>query len=465
MGLGLFGLHGQDSAAQGMHPRFAIYTLGCKANQYDSFAISRELILRGWQPVSFDEPADAYIIDTCTVTSVADRKSRKVIRRAGRAGSNAIVAVTGCAAEWAADKLRQISGVELVVGNRMKNRLADDLCRAYEERPSSNRPTSVGTTAFPPAPADEHPGETAPLIVLTGRARFLLKIQDGCNRRCAFCIVPHVRGKSRSRPVQEVVNEAHELIEQGIREVVLTGIQLGDYGRDLEAGRRSFLHLVENLTAIDGLLRLRVSSMLPQDIDTDLLSVMANSAKVCPHLHIPLQSGSDRILKAMHRGYTAADFLSVIDAARTALPDLGLTTDIMVGFPDESNEDFNATVSVAEQAAFSDMHIFKYSQRPGTEAAQMPEQVEHSIKEQRSDRLFTLSAQLNSVYAETRLEKPADVLLESVSADGRTGVGYTETYLRASVRGTGLHEGELVTILPRQREKDHLIADVLHNPS
>jgi len=443
-----------------MPPRFAIYTLGCKVNQYDSFAIARELALRGWTQVGFDEDADAYIIDTCTVTGVADRKSRKAIRRATSAAPNALVVVTGCAAERSAEALRQIKGVKLVIGNQRKQQLADELCRLIAERrhaAGENEGEPAATSGF--SPEAKIPSAIAsPLI---HKPRFLLKIQDGCNRRCSYCIVPSVRGKSRSRPVREVLAEAHTAVEQGAREVVLTGIQLGDYGLDLPEGRRALLQLITSLHEIEPLARIRFSSILPQDITADLLTLMANSPKVCQHLHIPLQSGSDAVLRQMRRGYTSAQFLEIIRRARRVLPDLAVTTDVMVGFPGETEEDFLATVSVAEKVRFSRMHIFQFSPRPGTKAAEMPEQIPSSLKEQRSSKLFALAEKLATEFASKRLGKLEQVLLESVAADGRTGVGYTGTYIRTVVRGADMCPGELVTVMPRQWSAGCLIADAL----
>lgn len=441
-----------------MPPSFAIYTLGCKANQYDSYSIARELTRSGWRQVGFGDRADAYIVDTCTVTCVADHKSRKIIRRAARRNTNAIVAVTGCAAEWAGPAIQEMTGAEMVVRNRFKDQLPAQLNRLYSQRlgqemwPGCRDP--LETTELPDSFWESLHDSAHP-----DKVRFLLKVQDGCNKFCTYCIIPKVRGRSRSRPVEEIVTEAREIVAHGFREIVLTGIQLGDYGLDLEEGASAFLRLIEELAQVEGLLRLRISSILPQDLSSDLIKLMAASPRICRHLHIPLQSGSDSVLEAMRRGYTSIEFLRLIDKIRDAMPGLGLSTDIMVGFPGETEEDFQATVEVAQQAQFARTHIFKYSCRPGTLAERLPGHLHEKVKEERSRRMFELSGRLSEAFACEVLGHPVEVLVETMDAATGLASGYTDTYIRVTiVDAADLPSGCAIKVTPTDWRGDHLLA-------
>lgn len=455
-----------------MRPTFALFTLGCKANQYDSHVIAEQLRLRGWQQVDFDENADAYIVDTCTVTRVADHKSRKVVRRATRRDTHPIVAVTGCAAEWSSHAFQQMDGVDLVVPNCSKANIPDLVHSLYTKSLHASEPKEEQlnvsrASSFPPRASrgSEKEDQSVPLsaeenvsVYSPPHVRLPLKIQDGCNRRCSFCIVPKVRGRSRSRPVADVVNEARKAVANGFREIVLTGIQMGDYGHDLPEGKNAFLYLIEQLHDIEGLRRLRLSSLLPQDVSDDLVTLMVNAPRMCRHMHIPLQSGCDTILKAMRRGYTIAEYEERITRIREAIPDIGLTTDLMVGFPGESDRDFSETLKATERIGFSDTHIFKYSRRPGTRAGSLPDQVSERIKEDRSRQLFQLSAELSARYAARHCGVPTEVLVEKVEVACSKALGYTDTYVRTFVYGEGLMAGECVMVVPQAWEKDHLTA-------
>lgn len=436
-----------------MRPSFAIYTLGCKVNQYDSYSIARELIHRGWRQVDFEEFADAYIVDTCTVTSVADHKSRKVIRRATRKNAKAIVAVTGCAAEWATQTIQEMTGAELIVRNRFKEQLPDQLIDLYSQR---SQPHPASWEGCRDAESDPPSGELPLLAALPDRVRFMLKAQDGCNKFCSFCIIPRVRGRSRSRPVAEVVTEAREIIAHGFQELVLTGIQLGDYGIDLDEGSSAFVRLLDELQQIEGLKRLRISSILPQDLTQDIIHLMAASPRICRHLHVPLQAGSDAVLEAMQRGYTASDYLKLIDRLRAAMPDMGITTDIMVGFPGETEEDFCGTLEIAERVGYSGMHIFKYSRRPGTRADRIPGHLTEAVKEERSQRLFELSSRLSRSFAERYVGSPVEVLVEAIDEQQGTATGFTDTYVRTVAHGLSLSVGDMATVTPAAWQGDHL---------
>ncbi|MBI3923720.1 MAG: tRNA (N(6)-L-threonylcarbamoyladenosine(37)-C(2))-methylthiotransferase MtaB [Armatimonadetes bacterium] len=441
-----------------MPPSFAIYTLGCKANQYDSYSIARELTRSGWRQVDFDDRADAYIVDTCTVTCVADHKSRKIIRRAARRNSDAIVAVTGCAAEWAGPAIQEMTGAEMVVRNRFKDQLPAQLNQLYSQRLGQEMwqgcRDPLETTELPDSFWESLDGSALP-----DKVRFLLKVQDGCNKFCTYCIIPKVRGRSRSRPVKDIVTEAREIVTHGFREIVLTGIQLGDFGLDLEEGASAFLRLIEELAQVEALVRLRISSILPQDISPDLIALIAASPRICRHLHIPLQSGSDSVLEAMRRGYTSAEFLRLIDKIREAMPGLGLTTDIMVGFPGETEEDFQATLEVAQRARFARTHIFKYSRRPGTLAERLPAHVHEKVKEERSRRMFELSGRLSETFACEILGQPVEVLVETTNAATGFASGYTDTYVRVViVDGADLQPGGTIEVIPTDWRGDHLVA-------
>jgi len=395
------------------------YTLGCKVNQYDTQALMEDFKARGFAIVDFHGPADAYVINTCTVTQVADGKARKAIRAAHRRNPEAVVAVCGCYAAGAPEEVERLPGVRVVMGNRDKGMLAEAVlreCRCRTGRVGEEKATGPWSS--------EDGGR--------GRTRALLKVQDGCNHVCAFCIVPRVRGPQRSRPPEEVLEEARRLVGSGYQEIVLTGVRLGAYGYDWEGRQgprdRPLIELLHRLHQLEGLRRLRLSSLLPLDVTPDLLRTLTELPRLCPHLHLPLQSGDDGVLKRMRRGYRTRHFAALVEQARAYRPDLALTTDVMVGFPGETEAEFENTYRFCQQMRFAGMHIFPYSRRPQTEAASLPDQVPPALKERRRAALQALKSQLAADFHRAQIGRTVEVLVET-NAGGRAS-GWTAHYIR-----------------------------------
>ncbi len=434
---------------------FAIATLGCKVNQYDSLAIARQLRAAGLQQVAFHQRADAYIVDTCTVTAMADRKSRKTFSRAVRKNPNAVFAVTGCAVEWAADQFRAIQPDCLIVGNRDKPQLPARLLEKLRAR-----------EVFTDCAGQDSSRSRAPAAptVRTGNGlcevRAALKVQDGCNRTCTYCIIPSVRGLPYSRPAKELVREARELVEEGARELVLTGVLLGEYGTNESWRRRGARHplaeLMSQLCEIGGLQRLRLSTLDPRDLHDDIIEAMATLPKCGRHVHLPLQSGSDFVLRAMKRGYTTAQFANRVERLRAAIPTMGLTTDIMVAFPGETTDDFTATLEFARAMEFSGIHVFPFSPRPGTAAESLPLRVPPAESGARAARLIQLAEALTTEFATGQLHHSTRVLIEATDDDRASGM--TPELLRVELPGSA-PLGAMITATPRCWDGRQFVAE------
>ncbi|MGC7846208.1 tRNA (N(6)-L-threonylcarbamoyladenosine(37)-C(2))-methylthiotransferase MtaB [Desulforudis sp. 1088] len=402
----------------------AFATLGCKVNQYETQALSEQFERLGYAIVSFEEKADVYVINTCTVTHIGDRKSRQVIRRARRANPEALVVVTGCYAQVAPDEIAGIGDVDLIVGTRGRERLAEFVDRTLER----------GKTVKCIAGLDEAPAfEELPISRTQGRARAYIKVQEGCRDFCTYCIVPYARGPLRSRPSAAVIEEAERLVRNGYVELVLTGTHLGAYGLDLPDAPK-LAELVTSLSRVPGLLRLRLSSIEPLDISPALVEAIASSPVACPHLHIPLQSGSNHILHRMGRRYSTREFALLVNHIRSKIPEVGITTDVMVGFPGESDAHFRESLDFVRRMDFSGLHVFKFSPRKGTPAAAYPDQVPAKVKESRSKAMLELGEFLKDRFACRYVGKTVSVLAE----EHRDGVleGYTGNYLRVRFRGS-----------------------------
>lgn len=362
----------------------AVYTLGCKVNQVESEALIEELTRHGYTVVPDGAPAGLCIINTCSVTSTSDRKSRSLIRRIARANPGARVVVTGCLAETAPEAAAAIEGVDLVAGNRVKERLVE----LIDDQP---RDCARHLIIAPPE------GECAPPLprILYNsphrRTRAFIKIADGCESRCSYCIIPSARGPVRSKRPEDVLAEIDQLVTLGYREIVLTGINIGYYGRDWPESLGLDALLEQVFQAVGSDCRLRIGSVNPREINAELLAMMSRESRFCRHLHIPLQSGSDRVLHSMGRGYTGAFFASLVREAVLLIPGIGITTDVMVGYPGEKDEEFKATYDLLASLPLLDMHVFRYSPRPGTPAAAMAGQVAEEIKESRSRSLIDLA--------------------------------------------------------------------------
>lgn len=418
----------------------AIATLGCKVNQYESSSLAEMFRARGYQVVDFKDKADVYVINTCTVTNMGDRKSRQLIRRAAKANPGGLVVVTGCYSQVSPGEVLEIPGVDLVTGTGDRSRIVDMVEKLEKGRKVSAVRERRDLTEY----------EELPAVASTGRVRAFLKIQEGCDNFCSYCIVPYARGPLKSRDPKRVLEEARQLAAAGYREIVLTGIHTGAYGKDKVDGL-NLAALLGKLAEAPGLKRIRLSSVEPMDITGDLISVLAQGPPFCPHLHIPLQSGDDSILAAMRRGYSADDFRKLVAAIREKISDVSLTTDVIVGFPGERAVHFKNTYNLVKELKFTALHTFKYSPRKGTPAAEFPGQVPPEVKEERSRRLSDLGKELFARYASRYLGRTVEVLVEEGLA-GCPGMmqGHTADYLLAAFPGEPGLRGEFVEVMPEE---------------
>lgn len=419
-------------------PSVALYTLGCKVNFVDTEGIWQLFKKEGYEQVDFEETADVYLINTCTVTNTGDRKSRQIIRRAVRRNPNAIVAVTGCYAQTSPAEIMDIEGVDLVIGTQDRDKLMDYVGKLHAQRQPINAVRNIMKT---------RDFEDLDVPDFTGHTRAFLKIQEGCNNFCTFCIIPWSRGLSRSRSPESVLAQAHQLVAAGYQEIVLTGIHTGGYGDDLDNYKLS--DLLRALDGVDGLKRIRISSIEASQIDDDMIEVLNTSEKMCRHLHIPLQAGDDGILKAMRRKYTTAEYAEKIQKLHKALPGVAITTDVIVGFPGETEEMFQRGYKFMEQLKFAEMHVFPYSKRTGTPAARMDEQVDEEVKHRRVHELIDLSERMQLAYAQPFVGQVLDVIPEHRSkSDMERGVmvGYSDNYLHVVFNSTASLSGKLCRV-------------------
>jgi len=418
--------------------RVTVYTLGCKVNQYESAVLAGLFRERGYRVVDFTDEADIYIINTCTVTHLGDRKSRQLIRRAARTNPDALIAVTGCYAQTSPGEVLEIPGVDLVVGTRDRTRLVDLVEAAVKGK---DLPLNAVTEY---QAGDEF--EEIPTLPYQDRVRAFLKIQEGCSNFCTYCIVPHARGPLRSRRPEKVIEAARAMVAAGFKEIVLTGIHSGAYGRDLVGGL-TLAGLVRDLAGIPGLVRLRLSSIEPNDITPELVEVISGSKIFCRHLHVPLQSGDDWVLERMGRRYTTWDYFRLVEVLRENIPGLGLTTDVMVGFPGETEDNFTNTCRFAKKVSFSGLHVFKYSRRKGTPAAEFGDQVDPRTKEERSCELIQLGGKLSARFASQYLGLELDVLVEQPFQDDKELYeGLTGNYIKIVFPGNEQLRGEMVKV-------------------
>ena len=410
-------------------------TLGCRLNQVDTQQIQTLLEARGFRTVDFDEPADVVVVNTCTVTARAELSDRQAIRRAARVSPRATLVVTGCWAQTSPGEVAALEGVDLVVGNGDKHRLPDLLARIVGDRVPVADPVSVADRVHVSDIAQARTVEVAPTARLNGRSRAFLKVQDGCQHRCAFCIVPRARGASRSLDPKVVLDQARLLVEAGHPELVLTGVDLGHYGADL-VPRTTLAALVGSLVEIPGLRWVRLSSLLPAYFTPELLEIVTTSPIVAPHFHIPLQSGSDRVLRAMRRPYTTRMYRALVERLAAARPRLGLGADIIAGFPGETDDDFDATVACVRELPFSYLHVFPYSARRGTEATRLAGPLDSRTITRRSRVLREIGHAKSEAFRRGVIGRVEEALvLESIDrATGRL-VGLTGNYVEVVFSG------------------------------
>ncbi|HEU4683404.1 MAG TPA: tRNA (N(6)-L-threonylcarbamoyladenosine(37)-C(2))-methylthiotransferase MtaB [Nitrospira sp.] len=401
--------------------RASLHTIGCRLNQAETAALESRLRKAGYEIVDLGEPTDLLVLNSCSVTEDAERTCRYLIRKTLRQSPEAFVAVTGCYAQTGVHELRKIPGIDLIVGNQFKEDLPSFLPASthLKKAPAAEvlYSRSIDRGDFVTAEYGEPDSTRVPV-----------KIQDGCNVMCSFCLIPFARGRERSRVVEDVLQEARALVARGYREVVLTGVNVGQYRQ----GGRDLLALIRELELVGGLDRIRISSIEPTTVTDGLLAHMGASAKLCPYLHIPLQSGDDKVLTAMNRPYGVAEYVRLIERAVRWIPDLGLGTDLMVGFPGESEEAFQKTLSLAQDLPFAYFHVFPYSPRPGTAALKLPHPVPAGVTLERTKRLSECARVKRMAFAERYLGSTVPVLFESGRIDGFQ-VGTTPNFLRVAV--------------------------------
>ena len=409
----------------------AFHTLGCKVNQYDTQAMRERFERAGCREVPFDGQADIYVVNTCTVTGTGDKKSMQIIRRCHRQNPDAAIVVTGCLAQRAADELT-LPGVRLVLGTQRRGEVVELLGQALEQDCALIAVQTLRKAPFEHLTVHAH----------EGHARATMKIQEGCDRWCSYCIIPAVRGPIRSRPIDEIREEAQSLADAGFREAVLTGIHLTSYGRDLHDGS-TLLDAVRAVHEVEGIDRIRLGSLEPVIVTTEFVEGLKGLGKVCHQFHLALQSGSDTVLERMRRRYTSGEFLAACALLRETFDDCALTTDVMTGFPGETREEFEQTMETCTRAGFARMHVFPYSERAGTRAAEMEGSVPRHVREERARELIALGHRLEVQALASRVGRMEDVLIEETDGEGR-GTGYTGGYMRAHV--SGAQPGEIVHV-------------------
>ncbi len=424
--------------------RVAFLTLGCKVNSYETEAMIGLFSEQGAQICSFEEEADVYVVNTCTVTGIADRKSRQMLHRAKKKNSSALVVAVGCYAQEAGEALLEDEAVDLVIGNNQKSRVVT----LVEERLTK---ASQDTTRTALEDLSKDSAYEALFVSdISEKTRAYIKIQDGCNQFCSYCIIPYVRGRIRSRAAEDVIREVEALTEKGYQEVVLTGIHLSSYGNESTPGNTldgtKLSELILALNALPKLRRIRLGSLEPRIVTKEFVSRLKDAEKLCPHFHLSLQSGCDATLRRMNRKYTTAEYKAACDLLREAFDTPAITTDVIVGFPGETEEEFETTYRFLEDIAFAQMHIFRYSVRKGTRAERMPEQVPEPIKAARSDRLLELERKLRRTYLEGMMTKEEEVLTEDlIQIDGKTyRSGYGKRYIRYAMDANGVEENRII---------------------
>ncbi|EMT38185.1 threonylcarbamoyladenosine tRNA methylthiotransferase MtaB [Thermoanaerobacter thermohydrosulfuricus] len=429
----------------------AFYTLGCKVNQYETEVMAELFKKAGYEVVDFNEKADVYVINTCTVTNRSDMKSRQEIRKARKKNPDALVVAVGCYVQVSPEEAFSLPEVDIAIGTKNKDKIVE----LVEEFTQKNQKLSVVNNIMTQKEYEEF-GVTA----YTERTRAYIKIQDGCNQYCTYCIIPYARGPVRSRDPKKVLDEVKRFADSGYKEIVLTGIHIASYGKDLK--NIGLLDIIKMIHEIDGIKRIRLSSIEPTFLTEEFVKEIANLPKMCRHYHVSLQSGCDETLKRMGRRYTTKEYKSVIDRLREYIKDVAITTDVMVGFPGETEEEFLKTYKFVEEICFSKMHVFKYSRRKGTRAYNFPNQVANHIKEDRSKKLIELSNRCEYKFMESFIGKTLEVLFEQPVKNMEGYVeGLTDNYLSVAVKGDRkLLRNEIFPVKIKEIKDNLLIGEI-----
>ena len=438
-----------------MEKTVAFYTLGCKVNQYETNAMEQQFIKNGYKVVDHHDFADIYVVNTCTVTNIAERKSRQMLRRVKDINKDAILVVCGCYAQVAKEELEKIPEIDIILGINEKNNIVE-IVEDYIKK-------QVRKEEIVSDVSNQNEFLDFGDVTYTEKNRAVVKVQDGCNMFCTYCIIPYARGRIRSRKIESVVSEISKIAKLGIKEVVITGIHVASYGKDFEENI-GLIDLLEAINKIDGIERIRLSSIEPNIIDEEFVKRLSKLEKICPHFHLSLQSGCDETLKRMNRKYTTKKYKEAVDLLRNYFPDVNFTTDVIVGFPGETEEEFNTTYKFLEEIKFYRMHVFKYSKRRGTVAEKMPNQIDGNIKEERSNKLIELSNKNENEYNESYIGKEVNVLFEEY--ENGYFRGYTTNYMMVNVPGKKEDEEKLVDhiftvkILKNNEETRELIGEI-----
>lgn len=433
--------------------KIAFYTLGCKVNQADTASMENLFLRSGHQLVSFDGEADVYIINTCVVTNTGQRKSRQTIHRAIRKNPNALIVVTGCYPQTAAEEVKAIAGVDMIIGNQDRAQIV----QLVEERLAHRQTDTLdavhkltASTAFEEMAAGD----------ITDKTRAFLKIQEGCNQFCTYCIIPYARGPLRSRSLESIRTETQRLISAGFKEIVLIGIHLGCYGKENSDGPTLY-DAVKTVLEVPGVQRLRLGSLESVEVEPRLLTLMQEDARFCRHLHLPLQSGCDKTLQAMHRPYTTAKFKTLLADIKTMVPDIAITTDVIVGFPGETEADFETTCKFAESCGFSKMHIFPFSARKGTPAEKFAGAVTEAVKKERADILGRIDEIMHKTFLQAMVGQTAEVLFEQPAGEdyfeGLTG-NYQRVFVKSGGRNLG---GEILPVKITAFDGEKLLGEII----
>lgn len=433
--------------------KIAFYTLGCKVNQADTASMENLFLRSGHQLVSFDGEADVYIINTCVVTNTGQRKSRQTIHRAIRKNPNALIVVTGCYPQTAAEEVKAIAGVDMIIGNQDRAQIV----QLVEERLAHRQTDTLdavhkltASTAFEEMAAGD----------ITDKTRAFLKIQEGCNQFCTYCIIPYARGPLRSRSLESIRTETQRLISAGFKEIVLIGIHLGCYGKENPNGPTLY-DAVKTVLEVPGVQRLRLGSLESVEVEPRLLTLMQEDARFCRHLHLPLQSGCDKTLQAMHRPYTTAKFKTLLADIKTKVPDIAITTDVIVGFPGETEADFETTCKFAESCGFSKMHIFPFSARKGTPAEKFAGAVTEAVKKERADILGKIDETMHKTFLQAMVGQTAEVLFEQPAGEdyfeGLTG-NYQRVFVKSGGRNMG---GEILPVKITAFDGEKLLGEII----
>lgn len=433
--------------------KIAFYTLGCKVNQADTASMENLFLRSGHQLVSFDGEADVYIINTCVVTNTGQRKSRQTIHRAIRKNPNALIVVTGCYPQTAAEEVKAIADVDMIIGNQDRAQIV----QLVEERLAHRQTDTLdavhkltASTAFEEMAAGD----------ITDKTRAFLKIQEGCNQFCTYCIIPYARGPLRSRSLESIRTETQRLISAGFKEIVLIGIHLGCYGKENPDGPTLY-DAVKTVLEVPGVQRLRLGSLESVEVEPRLLTLMQEDARFCRHLHLPLQSGCDKTLQAMHRPYTTAKFKTLLSDIKTKVPDIAITTDVIVGFPGETEADFETTCKFAESCGFSKMHIFPFSARKGTPAEKFAGAVTEAVKKERADILGRIDETMHKTFLQAMVGQNAEVLFEQPAGEdyfeGLTG-NYQRVFVKSGGRNLG---GEILPVKITAFDGEKLLGEII----